>query len=137
MREIKFRAWDKERKFIFYPTKFEVSTIGTIKKVFHFEIDNNYESEILMQYTGLKDKNGKEIYEGDIVEILNYKQVWKHKEPEGNWKRFFVEWNQNTYAFNNEWIYTPLSRYDINDLMEFDIKIIGNIYENPELLKVV
>lgn len=70
---------------------------------------------ILMQSTGLRDKNGKLIYENDIV--LN----------KTNNKKMLVEWFRFAYRFDRVW--------HMCELNSDDIKIIGNIYENPELLE--
>ena len=88
MREIKFRAWDKARKKMIY--KFIIAPTSP-----------GWGGFIFMQYTGLRDKNGKEIYEGDVV---------KH--------------SCGAYGVIT-WInHTPT-----------ESEIIGNIYENPELIK--
>lgn len=86
------------------------------------------------QLTGLKDKSGKDIYGGDIIRIANLNRSWKHT-PKIDWKIFEVKWNVYTWAFKNDVLYMPMSSYDINDGSEFDIEILGNKYENPELLK--
>jgi uncharacterized phage protein (TIGR01671 family) len=112
MREIKFRAWDKRKKYmeeISWPWAILDNTIYDItggRK--HKEKDDI----ILMQYTGLKDKNGKEIYEADII-IAD----WSFKEPtEIKWPEFY--YNLIEYGLDGE-----------------DLEVIGNLYENPELLK--
>lgn len=125
MREIKFKAWLKYGKEIV-----DVEEIDFMNEVINY-IDNDYENneqEIigayfenikLMQYTGLKDKNNKEIYEGDIVTLHNskYKIIFNSKEAG------FVlrddKFEMNIPFTNNN-----------NKRME----VIGNIYENPELL---
>lgn len=89
---------------------------------------------VFEQYVEIKDKNGNELFEGDIVFITNYKQNWKHGEPNGNWKIFEVKRNKYVFALNNYWIYKPLSDYDTSDLMGYDIEIIGNVHQNRELL---
>ena len=98
MREIKFRAWDREVKEMLLPKK--------IWHLFAWDEDGNQPINI-MQYTGLKDKNGIEIYEGDLIYISGY-GIYEVEFP-------FIE------------LY---DRDDINDIG----KILGNIYENPELL---
>ena len=74
MREIKFRAWQDDRQMI-HQRGVGVQFILEFYKKLYYDLDVKY----LMQYTGLKDKNGKEIYEGDIVMPLDYKEV------DGNW----------------------------------------------------
>ena len=121
MREVKFRAWHKADKRMFgvYQINWEqggltISCGGS----WHEDVDN-YE---LMQFTGLKDENGVEICEGDVIrdddESYNLIVVWDNKRA-----RFALSDGKGsmfTYMFNND--------------ME-PLEIIGNIYENPELVK--
>lgn len=121
MREIKFRAWDGVEKRM-YEVK-EIKFIGLNSEPYKVFIDYGYQVEepILMQYTNLKDKNGKEIYEGDIV--------IRSEEPS---IKAVIEWDEDICGFNADLKYEP------RDFMELyrrgRIEIIGNIYENPNLL---
>lgn len=87
-----------------------------------------------MQFTGLLDKNGKEIYEGDILRIANVKEEWKHGEPPFDWRVLEVVWNKCNFAFNNSVLYMPFTDYDRQTLEPYELEVIGNIYENPDLL---
>ena len=112
MREIKFRAWDKENKEMV-----EVELLGKrvlLVKDGEWENIENFE---VMQYTGLKDKNGKEIYEGDIV------NCFRHEGFE------FV-----TTRLGSHGIETQLGFYPFIEVYGY-AEVIGNIYENPELLE--
>ena len=122
MREIKFRAWIKELNEIR-----EVEYINFWKKMISFPnkfckeyyLNADFDEIELMQYTGLKDKNNKEIYEGDIVTLHNgkYKVIFNTEEA-----RYVLrddEFEMNIPFTNNN-----------NERME----VLGNVYENPELL---
>lgn len=117
MREIKFRAWDEDRKKMLFDFKLENYTSDgeTFRLNAPSEKRNgDYQSLILMQYTGLKDKSGREIFEGDIVRG-RYGQ-WIPSDLE---KVFEVFWMNHGAWFPSG---------------DFKCEIIGNIYENPELL---
>ncbi len=130
MREIKFRAWVKDRKAIFevvlinYVTKkvtYLLERVGHLLNIRHDKF-NNVE---LMQYTGLKDKNGKEIYEGDIVKLRANHGIGVVK--------YYDEWG----AFVVEYIKPrQLAVLGMNYYKE-DIEILGNIYQNLELYEEV
>ena len=109
-REIKFRAWDKEKN--------EITTTICIGGL-HIPYNSNPNNYILMQYTGLKDKNGKEIYEGDIVRNTADKYHYEIK-----WDNFESAWSLGENG-------SPIRRYLLSEYWE----VIGNIYENPELLQ--
>lgn len=112
MRQIKFRAWDKRTNEMF-TDGLVVSKDGILCC---FNGENQCE---IMQFTGLNDKNGKEIYEGDIVVV----------KSENNKLIGRVFWEIDRYRIADKmWVN---SIYRLN---EFDLKVIGNIYENPELL---
>ena len=130
----KFRTWDSiEKKFVEH---FFITDNGLICNMEKPTSDYNFpmpveKSElILMQSTGLYDKNGKEIFEGDIitngisvVDVKNHQTLGFYTVVNGE-ERFF---GSNTSIKDFE-----------NDVEEFSstTKIIGNIHENPELLKV-
>jgi len=134
MREIKFRAWHRGEKKLFYPISLfnlldkEVWINESHKKPInrlygHVGIDID-----LMQYTGLKDKNGVEIYEGDILKITpdrysNYISLG------------YVEYDHDSarYRVTTGKGYDTRNAFDIN--CDADFEVIGNIYENPELLE--
>jgi uncharacterized phage protein (TIGR01671 family) len=123
-REIKFRAWDG-KKIINWEELLKYYSNGESDYDLHaiFSGDEHLE---LMQNTGLKDKNGKEIYEGDIVKCdpdepqrFDYNNPYEVKKSSDG-----VSWNFGSNWFS--WI------YDI-DTKNMACEIIGNIYENPEL----
>ena len=120
----RFRAWDKETQ-----TMLDVSLIDFKKSVLigeHWEFGEtnfiNFDEIELMQSTGLKDKNGKEIFEGDILFGHAGDDFWEIVEfdiEEGKWIRRDI------------WYNSKLGLSENNKFME----ILGNIYENPELLE--
>lgn len=124
MRKIKFRAWHKEKKIMG-----EVLGIDILHKEIFFSNEDvdcyehvDFKNIELMQYTELKDKNNKEIYEGDIVKLRANHGIGVVK--------YYDEWG----AFIVEYIKPrPLAVLGMNYYKE-DIEILGNIYENPELL---
>lgn len=124
MREIKFRVWVKEKKAIFevilidYVTKKVTYLLERVGHLLSIR-DAKFNDVEFMQYTGLEDKNGKEIYEGDIVTLHNsrYKVIFNMEQA-----RFVLRDDK----FEMEIPFTNNN----NERME----IIGNIYENPELL---
>ncbi|PHI05727.1 YopX family protein [Fusobacterium polymorphum] len=119
MREIKFRAWDKLNKEMFNVESINFSFLKVYRDIVSYRKFNDIE---LMQYTGLKDKNNKEIYEGDIVKLRNNHGMGVVKYYD-EWGAFVIEYTKPK----------PLVVLGMNYYIE-DIKILGNIYENSELL---
>lgn len=132
MREIKFRVWDKNDKRIFIDPQmidFYNKKIGYMQYQTEYMPDTSYSIPVgfeefeyseLMEWTGLYDKNGEGIYEGDIFHIGSEKIL------------YVVEWIdcglKGRQIKNKSWIGL--------DYWKDDIEVIGNIYENPELLGV-
>ena len=123
-KEIKFRAWLKNKKqmvdvaLINYATKcitYALTKKGSMLTI----VDENFSNIELLQYIGLKDKNNKEIYEGDIVKIDRQLFRVSYMEEKASYMLDEVDSYMSDY----------LSNYDINKLEK-----VGNIYENVELL---
>lgn len=131
-REIKFRAWDnadisfydnnENSRMSYFGPEYWINDEGYIR----FESphgkspsgDHDQERFTLMQYTGLKDKNGKEIYEGDIIEFEyhNGGGFSRVKEPVTFYNGQFSVWQESINNYNE------------------NCEIIGNIFENPKIL---
>jgi uncharacterized phage protein (TIGR01671 family) len=124
MRKIKFRAWDKEAKQMLSVRDIdfcgeEISTYGTQGDWIGFDYVE------LMQYTGLKDKNGKEIYEGDVfIGSYGLKIVTPTVVKFGH-GAFIVD-------SNNPDGYLYLA--DIIESLAWEVEVIGNIYESEEVI---
>lgn len=128
MREIKFRAWDKYGRKMTYEDERHwfngayMGDNGFIQDCTLTTLLNNPNIEI-MQYTGLKDKNGKEIWEGDIVEYED--------EVNGVWAEYFGI----PIIYSNEYAMFCFKDDEGNLLNIYrNLKVIGNIYEDKELL---
>ncbi len=146
MREIKFRLWCKDLEEIIEVNKmgFEnnelwyIECIDHDKELLYFPEKNDH---VLMQYTGLKDKNGKEIYEGDILETTSELLTNLGRTRTG---RYHTSYNKVIWK-DDGWGYEVIENNGIGLINGFQnkgllnatkySKVIGNIYENPNLIK--
>lgn len=123
MREYKFRLWDKEKEIMLDVEKIDFDDCYYGGEMYVNTTDGsdywNNELYSLMQYTGLHDKNGKEIWEGDIV-----KSFFVDTDEAGNeiYKYYIIEVKYDEV----------LCEYNIDKFM--NLEVIGNIYDNKELL---
>ena len=135
MRELKFRAWSEETESFEYFDLYEGTECG-LTNLQIWARDTQIE-----QYTGLKDKNGKEIYEGDIVEAPIY-GVWTTGNSDAIfgdkiWK-LLVIWSDADCGFLFKVIGSknqPNRVYDILDQRLGAFEVIGNIHEDADLLE--
>lgn len=154
MREIKFRAWDKVENTMCY---FDNPhwTLDTLKlmfggsglHVYNLQNGSGGDDYELMQCTGLKDKNGKEIYEGDIIKVhfgkwVEYEEAWNGYDTYG---KEIVKREEKDYVGEVRWRVVGGVGFVVGELnnrwFRFNkrktgegTEVIGNIYENPELL---
>src|SRR5258708_6198751 len=130
MREIKFRVWNglkmEHNIMVGFLGTFYVKGIDEKDSASMSPMNTKYpETTPLMQFIGLKDKNGKEIYEGDILE--------QAKQINGNF--IDIIFTKYVVEYKNEgFTYVPIPKSLFTILPLDDLEIIGNIYQNPELI---
>lgn len=121
MRKIKFRAWDKENEKMM-----KVSSLHLENKEISVKENGTFHlfrMQDLMQYTGLKDKNGKEIYEGDILFFRDENM------------KYIVVWQDAAFIIKSIEIRKYSEKMCWLDDTEICCEIVGNIYENKKLLE--
>lgn len=124
--EIKFRAWDNENKRLL--SWWDICSYYNLLSMLD-PMAKNHDRYEVMQYTGLKDRNGKEIYEGDIV-------VWNKYNGMGLYKiKYQIVWFEDEAGFRGISLEDNPSVLNLNN-SRVGLEVIGNIYENPELLEV-
>ena len=127
MKEIKFRFWDlNSKKWAGNMGLYQDGQIGDFSECFHNDAGKNGEHYIAQQYTGQKDCKEKEIYEGDIVKIILNTSSFDYAGEE---------------VMNLEVKYHPKAGFkaywgnnDVNYASLVNSEVLGNIFENPELL---
>lgn len=140
-REIKFRAWDMDKKEMFVPMY--LCQMDTLIVPF----DGDYPSDVypksrpveLMQFTGLKDKHGKEIYEGDILkDPAHYPNGYQHSLNNQTGVAYYDTELGGWYITNNltDGKHETPNPQTLQLATAKNYKVIGNIYENKELLEV-
>lgn len=123
MREIKFRAWEKGKGMS--PVAIDLMGIvvqGQLSEKEKLDVKELLREVFWMQYTGLKDKNGKEIYEGDIVKLKGWQPT--NYEVVFNRGGFCLKWGDDSNFYN-----------DIKYAEDERGEVIGNIYQNKDLIK--
>ncbi len=156
MREIKFRVWDKDNKVMIFDFQDQIGIdlYGSIIRFYSVNDGDGYIDEMeedisgryhLQRYTGLKDKNGKDIYEGDYISVVGKYDPTEEIIDEVGYGEFEFEIPPFEMKAIGFYIQTKkMSKGDLlpgryQDKMPFnsDIEctVIGNIYENPELLE--
>jgi uncharacterized phage protein (TIGR01671 family) len=153
MREIKFRVWNKDNKKMFYPEVFILNQTWK-KEMTNWSAWNRFTQKgtedlicngkngIIMQFTGLKDKNGKDVYEGDILQRGEGEHITQIKIRFGNgtfdsgcynFTGFFGVWIKVGFGggFKKGRLCEDLDEITQDNISRFEV--IGNIYENGEL----
>ena len=131
MREIKFRAWDKYEEKMSYDVSIYSDKNGSWWSGDHIDEDSgdtitSFDKGELMQFTGLKDKNGKGIFSGDL--IRQHGTLYEIRPCVGGFEcQIWKEYKQGGAEEG--------SIYMFSCLLDTACEIIGNLYENPELLK--
>lgn len=128
MKELKFRFWDKEMEVMLCPPNHHLS-LSITGDPCNYQTGQGGNDYIVMQFTGLRDKAGKEIYEGDIVKheyeddlnVIKFGTGYQGKPADG----MYLYWGWCACGWGERGAF-----------MGYDVEIIGNKYENPKLMEV-
>jgi uncharacterized phage protein (TIGR01671 family) len=143
MRDIKFRAWDKESSEMVYFNNRKLTQDEYQRAHLAMLLAGDY-GDVLMQFIGLQDVNGVDIYEGDIVSHAD-SQVWTVEFSDN--EAAFIVYNQlnsnrrlqssfgDHYSVDDDNVMNMAAVFNIASREESPCEITGNIYQNPELLK--
>ena len=135
--DIKFRIWDYEMQKMYYSTDdgvlitfdrigLSIYLINEMRELSNFEI---------MQYTGRKDSQGIEIYDGDILDILVESYDFAEEFTRNANTKFYVEFDNEVSSFTIKSKTVNHLYHGFDEVADENMKVIGNIYENPKLLE--
>lgn len=117
MREIKFRGREQDGFWTYGDLRQEGNTTGIIENGIYSWVD----SSTVGQFTGLKDADGREIYEGDIIKVRTQDPYWRFC------RNFVVEWGTDGWLLDGDSLYSWFTLHTL--------EVIGNVHDNPELLE--
>ena len=126
MREIKFRAWDREKKKMYEVENICFYGHKSVTLQYNPVIKKAIEDIEIMQCTGMKDSTGKEIYEGDIVVV--------GQDTGNKYDRYIMTFNDDSHSYLAKQQGT-LGSYIGPGYWNDKLVVIGNIYDNPELIR--
>lgn len=134
-RKFKFRVWDSQQKklwyvgerngFEYYNVSLDICQSWEVSRARMCYGHSRNTGDVLMQWTGLKDKNGCDIYEGDILEVDF--PTWNLHGV-----RVVARWDAPSFVFDNQ---VENWTEELKGYIQSRYKVIGNIYENPDLIK--